>query len=123
MMLRSYYFPKSFLEKQGNGIKKLTYDSILSYQAFEDAFKNKWEDQKNPKRYLSQYHSMWRKECDSIQEFLDRFMKVYNSIPAQFTHPIGSAQLQYAESFDGDFSLWLRKRRSTSLATMMKDAI
>ena len=33
--------------------KNLANDSILSYQAFEYAFKDKWEDQKNPKKYLS----------------------------------------------------------------------
>ena len=27
------------------------------------------------------------------------------------------------ESFDGEFSLWLSERRSTSLEAMMKDAI
>ena len=50
-------------------------------------------------------------------------MKVYNYIPSQFKPPIGSAQLQYAESFDGEFSLWLSEIRSTSLEAMMKDTI
>ena len=47
-------------------------------------------------------------------------MKVYNYIPAQFKPPIGFAQLQYEEYFDGEFSLWLSKRILTSLAAMMK---
>ena len=50
-------------------------------------------------------------------------MKVYNYIPSQFKPPIGSVQLQYAESFDGEFSLWLSEIRSTSLEAMMKDDI
>ena len=50
-------------------------------------------------------------------------MKVYNYIPSQFKPPIGSTQLQYAEAFDGEFSLWLSERRKTSLEAMMKDAI
>ena len=50
-------------------------------------------------------------------------MKVYNSIPTQFKYPIGCAQLQYTEYFDGEFSLWLSVRRSTSSEAMMKDAL
>ena len=73
--------------------KNLPYDSIWSYWDFEDSFKDKWVYKKKPKQYLSQYHSMNRKESDSIQEFSDRF------------------------------TLWLSERRSTSLAYMMKDAI
>ena len=58
-----------------------------------------------------------------MQEFLDRFLNLYNSIPAQLKPPIGSAQLQYVEYFDSDFTLCLSERRSTSLEAMMKDAI
>ena len=50
-------------------------------------------------------------------------MKVYNSIPSQYKPPIGSAQLYYVEAFDSEFTLWLRKRRSTSVEAMMKDVI
>ena len=50
-------------------------------------------------------------------------MKVYNSIPSQFKPPIGSAQLQFFEAFDGEFSLWLSERRSASLEDMMKHSI
>ena len=98
-------------------------DSIQSYQEFEDHFKEKWAEQKNPKQCLSQYHSMRRRESEYVQEFSDRFIKVYNSIPTQFKTPIGSSQLQYIESFDGQFSLWLSERRSASSTAMMKDAV
>ena len=66
---------------------------------------------------------MKRKESNFFQELLDRFMKVYNSIPAQLKPPIGLAQLQYTEYFDGEFSLWLSERRSTSFVSMMKKTI
>ena len=73
--------------------KILVDDSIMSYKSFKDALKDKWPDQKNPKPYLFDYHSMRRKESDYVQEFLDTFMKVYNSIAAQFKPPLGSTQL------------------------------
>ena len=101
----------------------LPYHSILNYQSFEDAFKNKWADKKNTKLYLSQYHSMKKKDGESVQEFFDRFMKVYNAIPSHFKPPAGSSQLQFVESFDSEFTLWLSKIKSTSLTDMMNDAI
>ena len=51
------------------------------------------------------------------------FIKVYNVIPTQFKPPPGAAQLQCVEAFDSDFSLWLSKIRSVSLADMMYDVI
>jgi len=50
-------------------------------------------------------------------------MKVYNAIPAQFKPPPGSAQLQYAEAFDSEFTLLLCERKSASLADMMNEAV
>ena len=50
-------------------------------------------------------------------------MKTYNSIPTQFKPPPGSAQLQYVEAFDSEFTLLLSERRSTSLTDTIKDSI
>lgn len=58
-----------------------------------------------------------------MQEFLDRFMKVFSAISAQFMPPLGSAQLQYAEAFDSEFTLLLCERKSATLVDMMNDAV
>ena len=50
-------------------------------------------------------------------------MKVYHSTPSQFKPPPSSAQLQYVEAFDSEFTLWMSERRYASLADMMNDAI
>jgi hypothetical protein len=50
-------------------------------------------------------------------------MRFYNSIPAEVQPPPGVAQLRYIDSFDSDFSLLLRERRSTNLDTMMSEEI
>ena len=42
-------FSQTLLGEARKWYKNLTDDSILSYQSFEDAFKDKWEDQNNPK--------------------------------------------------------------------------
>ena len=66
---------------------------------------------------------MRKRESEYVQEFPDRFLKVYSAIPAQLKPPISYAELQYAESFYSEFTLWLSERRSTSLVDMMKDSI
>lgn len=66
---------------------------------------------------------MRRKESESVQEFSYRFKEVYNAIPAQFKPPPSSAQLQYVEAFDCEFTLLLCKRKSASLADMMNEAV
>ena len=81
-------FTQSLVGEARKWFKNILDNSILNYQAFEYSFKEKWEDNKNPKQYLSQYHSMRRRESESIQEFSNRFMKTYNVIPAQFKPPL-----------------------------------
>jgi hypothetical protein len=58
-----------------------------------------------------------------VQDFLAKFMKVYNSIPTEVKLPLGAAHLRYANNFDNDFSLLKRERRSNTLGTMVSDAI
>ena len=50
-------------------------------------------------------------------------MKVYNSIPSQFKTPLGASQLQYAEAFDSEFTLWMSETKSASLTDMMNDSL
>ena len=86
-------FSQSLAEEARKWYKILPDDSSLIYQAFEESFKDKWADKKNPNQYLFQYHSMRRRESESIHDFSYRFMKLYNAIPSQFKTPIGSFQL------------------------------
>ena len=50
-------------------------------------------------------------------------MKVYNSIPVEFKPPSSVVQLWYVDSFDNDFTLLLRERRSTSLDAIMSNVV
>jgi hypothetical protein len=59
---------------------------------------------------------------EMIEEFSAHFLKVYNSILAEVKPPPSAAQLRYADSFDNEFSLLLRERRSMSLDAIMSNA-
>ena len=50
-------------------------------------------------------------------------MKVYNSIPTEVKPPLGATQIQYVDSFDGEFALLIREIRSNTLNDRMSDAI
>jgi hypothetical protein len=83
----------------------------------------RWGDKKNPLQLLTQYNNIKISPEEIVQEFSARFMKVYNSIPMEVKPPPGAAQLRYVDSFDSDFSLLLRERRSNTLGAMMSDVI
>ena len=97
--------------------------SILCYQALDDGFKERWAEKRHPRRFLAQFYSIRREESESVPEFYDGFVKVYNSIHSEFKPPHGTTELQYVESFDSKFSLWLSERRSVSLEDMIDDAM
>ena len=50
-------------------------------------------------------------------------MNVYNAIPDQVKPPLGVVELHCVDAFSSDFSLFLRERKSATLADMMNDVI
>ena len=101
----------------------LTARSIVDMAAFKTLFLGKWEEKKNSVQIVSQYTQLKRGNDESVKNFSARFNSVYNSLPADCKPPEGMAKMHYAESFDDDFALILRERRSPTLADMMNNAI
>ena len=97
--------------------------SIADFTAFETIFLARWGDKKNPLQLLTHYNNMKRSPDEIVHEFSARFMKVYNAIPDEVKPPPKAAQIRYDDSFESDFSLLLRERRSATLDDMMIDAI
>jgi hypothetical protein len=60
---------------------------------------------------------------ETVQEFSAHFLKVYKSIPAEVKPPPSAMQLRYIDSFDNDFALLLRERRSKSLDAIMSNIV
>ena len=50
-------------------------------------------------------------------------MRVYNSIPADIKPSPRVAKLHYADTFDNDFALLLRERKSNTLPAMFTDTL
>lgn len=72
---------------------------------------------------LTFYNQLKRGPDESIKSFSARFNIVYNSLPTDYKPLVGMAKLHFAEAFDDEFALFLRERRSPTLAQMMSNAI
>jgi hypothetical protein len=97
--------------------------SIQDFTALETTFITIWGEKKNPLQLLTQYNDMKKVSEETVQELSACFMKVYNSIPTEVQPPLGDVQLGYVDSFDNNFTLLLRERRSVSLDAIMRNVI
>jgi hypothetical protein len=76
-------FAQSLSGEVRKWFKSLSATSIQDFVAFETSFITRWEDKKNPFQLLMQYNNMKRALEETVQEFSTRFMRIYNSIPAE----------------------------------------
>lgn len=81
------------------------------------------EGKKNYVQMLTQYKQLRRGNDESVKIFSSIFNMVYNYFPLQCKTLGGITKLNYVEAFDDELALFLRERRSTTLAYMMNDAI
>jgi hypothetical protein len=62
--------------------RSLPASSIFSYDALEDAFLRQWGERKDHLYYLTEYGSLRKNNSEIVMEFIQRFNKLYNNIPA-----------------------------------------
>ena len=58
-----------------------------------------------------------------MSDFTKRFNRMYSKIPAEIKPTDTSAKITYANSFDSEFCLLLRERRSATLSLMQDVAL
>jgi hypothetical protein len=92
--------------------------SITSIEALDEAFLRHWGDKKDFLYYITEFGSLKRKEGESISDFSKRFNKMYKKIPDEIKPTEAMEKISYASSFDSEFCLLLRERRSSSLVQM-----
>jgi hypothetical protein len=97
--------------------------SILSYDALEDAFLRQWGERKDHLYYLTEFGSLRKKNSETVMEFIQRFNKLYNKIPAEVKPSQPAAKVTFAGAFEPDFTLLLRERRGATLNRMQDDAV
>jgi ribonuclease HI len=97
--------------------------SIRTYDALEDAFLRQWGERKDHLYYLTEFGSLKKKNSETVMEFILRFNKLYNKIPAAVKPSEPSAKVTFAGAFEPDFALLLRERRGATLNRMQDDAV
>lgn len=116
-------FSQSFYGEVKKWFKGLATRSIHNFQEFETTFLRKWERKKNSLHLFTQYNNLKRGPDESVQDFSTRFMRTYDSIPADVKPPPSATKLHYIDAFSSEFTLLLRERRFVSLIDMMDDSI
>jgi hypothetical protein len=96
----------------------LPMDSIPSYNDLETSFLRQWGEKKDHLYYLTEFGALRKKTSKSVLEFIQIFNKLYDKIPAEVKPSQPAAKVTFEGSFDSDFSLCLRERRSTTLVDM-----
>ena len=101
----------------------LTANSIPNITIMGDTFIRKWGEKKDDLYYITEFNNLRRKNGESVSDFSQRFNKMYQKIPPEIKPTERLAKITYANSFDAEFFLLLRERRSTTLANMQEAAL
>ena len=85
-------------------------------------FLKHWGDRRDFLYYITEFENLRKENGESVFDFTKRFNRMYSKIPTEIKPTEDSAQITYANSFDSDFCLLLRERRSATLS-LMKDVV
>lgn len=69
----------------------------------------------NPLQVLNEYKNLKRGLNETVEEYCDRFNRVYNAIPATIKSPLGLVLIHFLEGFDVNMAYQLRERDPTTL--------
>jgi hypothetical protein len=119
----SRVFVQTFKGQVRTWFRSLPAGSILSYDALEDAFLRQWGERKDHLYYLTKFGSLRKTSLEIVMEFIQRFNKLYNKIPAEVKPSQPAAKVTFAGAFEPDFALLLRERRGATLNRMQYDAV
>jgi hypothetical protein len=85
--------------------RSLPASSILSYEALEDAFLRQWGERKDHLYYLAEFGYLRKKNLETVMEFIQRFNKLYNKIPAKVKPSQPVAKVTFTGAFEPNFAL------------------
>jgi hypothetical protein len=119
----SILFVQTFEGQVRTWFRSLPTGSILSYDALEYAFLRQWGERKDHLYYLTEFGSLKKRNSKIVMEFIQRFNKLYNKIPAKVKPSQPTAKVTFAGAFEPDFALLLRERRGATLTRMQDDVV
>jgi hypothetical protein len=103
--------------------KELPAGSVAGIEELDDVFLKHWGDRRDFLYYITEFGNLKKENGESVSDFTKRFNRMYSKIPAEIKPTETSAQITYANSFDSEFCLLLRERRSATLSLMQDVAL
>ena len=97
------------MEKSKSGSKNSTAGSITDLATFHQSFLTRCEIKKSPLQILNNYKNLKRGPNETIEEYCDKFNKVYNTIPTTIKPPPSLALIHFPEGLDVDMAYQLRE--------------
>jgi hypothetical protein len=89
----------------------------------DKTFINKWGDKRDYMYYITEFGALIRKNGELMSDFTKRFNNKYKKIPNKIKTTETSAKITFSNTFDVEFSLLLRERRSTTFLSMKEENI
>ena len=83
-------------------LKNLDDDSYKTLSEFQDGFRRKWREKKEPRHLLGALHSIKKMENETMDEFNTKFRCVVVDLPRDTNTKDASIPISYIEAFIGD---------------------
>lgn len=101
-------FVQTFAGEVRKWFRGLAAGSIVSLEALERQFVDRWEIRKDPLQINAEYNNLKRTLGESVQDYIIRFNSVYNAIPDDLKPSRKSALLKFPDGFDPEMAYSLR---------------
>jgi hypothetical protein len=111
-------FVQSLDDHARKWFKELPASSIDRIEELDDIFLKHWGDRRDFLYYITEFGNLRKENGESVSNFTKRFNRMYSKIPVEIKPTKTSTQITYANSFDSEFCLLLRERRSATLSLM-----
>ena len=103
--------------------KSLANNAITTWEEMGNFFTLKWGEKRDHGCVLTKFNALKKKHNKGVTEFIKRFNKLYNNIPAEIKPPQAATKVFFLGSFEQDFGFTLRERKSTSLDQIQTDIV
>jgi hypothetical protein len=98
--------------------KELPANSMAGIEKLDEVFLQHWGERRGFLYYSSEFRNLRKEDGDSVSDFIKRFNRMFNKIPAEIKPSDASTKITFFASFDPYFCLILRERRLATLALM-----
>ena len=92
--------------------KSLADNTIHTWEEMENFFTLKWGEKRDHGYVLTEFNALKKRHNEDVTEFIKRFNKLYNNLPAEIKPPQPAAKVVFAGAFKPEFGFTLRERKS-----------